>query len=62
MLLNPLASLNDPDGCSTSLGFSAYDNQECGFQVAEIVESSKIKAQKLVGAAMQVCRGYPMLL
>lgn len=62
MLFNPLASLNDPDGRSSSLSFSACNTQEFGSQVAEIVESSKSKARKVVGAATQVWGVYIALL
>lgn len=53
-LSKPVVSPSDPDGRASSLGGSYYNIRECGSQVAEIVESSRMRAQKLVGAALQV--------
>ncbi|EXB74814.1 hypothetical protein L484_023558 [Morus notabilis] len=52
-LSKPVVSPSDPDGRASSLGGSYYNIRECGSQVAEIVESSRMRAQKLVGAALQ---------
>ncbi|XP_044498764.1 protein ALWAYS EARLY 3-like [Mangifera indica] len=49
----PMASLGDPSAHSSSYDYSAYQTQESGSHVAEIVESSRIKAQKMVDAAVQ---------
>lgn len=54
MLLKPIASLNDPSGHSSSCVCSACHIHKPGSNVAEIVESSRIKAQGMVNIAMQV--------
>ncbi|KAM6545215.1 hypothetical protein CsatB_025951 [Cannabis sativa] len=51
---SPLASLNDPDGRLSSADFCSHNIQECGSQVAEIIDTSKMKARKIAGKAMQV--------
>lgn len=51
-----LAGSNDPDGRSSSGDFCLYNIQECRSQVAEIVDSSEMKARKMVGTALQVLR------
>ncbi|KAJ0035662.1 hypothetical protein Pint_24565 [Pistacia integerrima] len=49
----PMASLGDPSAHSSSFDCSAYQTPESGSHVAEIVESSRTKAQKMVDAAVQ---------
>lgn len=49
-----MASLGDPSAHSSSFDYMAYQTQESGSHVAEIVESSRTKAQKMVDAAVQV--------
>lgn len=53
----PVASSNDLNGPSSSLG-SYYNTRDCGSQVAEIVESSRIRAQKVVSAALQAISSF----
>ncbi|XP_044487094.1 protein ALWAYS EARLY 3-like isoform X2 [Mangifera indica] len=48
-----MASLGDPSAHSSSFDYMAYQTQESGSHVAEIVESSRTKAQKMVDAAVQ---------
>ncbi|KAK3189776.1 hypothetical protein Dsin_029337 [Dipteronia sinensis] len=54
----PIASLGEPAGHSSSLDHSAYQTLESGSQVAEIVESSRTKAQKMVDAAVQAVSSF----
>jgi hypothetical protein len=54
MLLKPTASLGDPGGQLSSFDCSTCHNQESGPHVAEIIESSRTKAQIMVEVAMQV--------
>ncbi|XP_062108592.1 protein ALWAYS EARLY 3-like isoform X2 [Humulus lupulus] len=51
--ISPLAGLNDPECRSSSADFCLYNIQDCGSQVAEIVDTSEMKARKMVGTAMQ---------
>ncbi|XP_062175130.1 protein ALWAYS EARLY 3 isoform X2 [Alnus glutinosa] len=53
MLLKPTASLGDPGGQLSSFDCSTCHTQESGPHVAEIVESSRTKAQIMVDVAMQ---------
>lgn len=53
MLLKPMA-LGDPGGQLSSFDCSTCHTQESGPHVAEIVESSRTKAQIMVDVAMQV--------
>lgn len=54
MLLKAMGSLNDPGSHSSSCVCSTCRIHEPGSNVAEIVESSRIRAQKMVDIAMQV--------
>lgn len=59
MLLKlPTAYLNDPGGRTSSCICSSCHIHEPGSNVAEIVESSRIKAQRMVDAAMQVSENH----
>lgn len=49
-----MAGLGDLGGLSSSFDHSAYQSQESGPHVAEIIESSRTKAQKMVDVALQV--------
>lgn len=53
MLLKPMPSLGDPGGQLSSFDGSTCHTQESGPHVAEIVESSRTKAQIMVDVAMQ---------
>lgn len=54
----PIASLNDTGGHSSSCVCSSCHIYEPGSNVAEIVESSRIKSQRMVDAAMQVSKNH----
>ncbi|KAK4855475.1 hypothetical protein QYF36_007763 [Acer negundo] len=54
----PIASLGEPAGHSSSLDHSAYQTLESGSHVAEIVESSRTTAQKMVDAAVQAVSSF----
>ncbi|KAF3456189.1 hypothetical protein FNV43_RR00839 [Rhamnella rubrinervis] len=53
LLTLPTTSLNDPGGHSSSCVCSSCHIYEPGSNVAEIVESSRTKAERMVDAAMQ---------
>ncbi|GAV73140.1 Myb_DNA-binding domain-containing protein/DIRP domain-containing protein [Cephalotus follicularis] len=53
MRLKPMVSLADLGNCTSSYDRPVYHTQEYGSQVAEIVESSRTRAQTMVDAAMQ---------
>ncbi|KAH7573585.1 hypothetical protein JRO89_XS03G0176700 [Xanthoceras sorbifolium] len=53
-----IASLGEPGGHSSSLDHSVYQTLESGSHVAEIVESSRTEAQKMVDAAMQAVSSF----
>ena len=54
MWLKPMNCICEPAGHSSPCDLSADETQESGYHVAEIVESSRAKAQTMVDAAMQV--------
>ncbi|KAK2646186.1 hypothetical protein Ddye_021381 [Dipteronia dyeriana] len=58
LIPKPIASLGEPAGHSSPLDHSAYQTLESGSQVAEIVESSRTKAQKMVDAAVQAVSSF----
>ncbi|WCJ23526.1 DIRP Myb-like DNA-binding domain [Euphorbia peplus] len=53
MWLKPFAAAGEPAGHCGSFDQSTDENQESGSHAAEIVESSRVKAQTMVDAAMQ---------
>ncbi|XP_015892697.3 protein ALWAYS EARLY 3 isoform X1 [Ziziphus jujuba] len=61
MLLKAMGSLNDPGSHSSSCVCSTCRIHEPGSNVAEIVESSRIRAQKMVDIAMQALSSLKMM-
>ncbi|XP_012069373.1 protein ALWAYS EARLY 3 isoform X2 [Jatropha curcas] len=53
MWLKPMTSVGEPVGHCSVFDYSADETQESGSHVAEILESSRAKAQTMVDAAMQ---------
>lgn len=60
--LKPIAGLGNLGGLPSSFDHSAYQTPESGPHVAEVVESSRSKAQKMVDVAVQVRKTNKLLL